>query len=85
MSSTQNVLAITEIVIQLENQVQPCRFKAPVVVKGLNIVVDDKSTVVYEPAEMIRPMASLDFNDEIIQAINHQLSKVGLHISKTKE
>lgn len=84
MINTQNIFAITEVVVQLENQVQPCKFKAPVLVKGLNIVVDDSAKVVYESADMVRPMATADFSDEIIQAINSQLSKLGLELTKIK-
>ena len=84
MINTQNIFAITEVVVQIENQVQPCKFKAPVLVKGLNIVVDDSAKVVYESADMVRPMATSDFSDEIIQAINSQLGKLGLELTKIK-
>lgn len=84
MINTQNIFAITEVVVQIENQVQPCKFKAPVLVKGLNIVVDDSGKVVYESTDMVRPMATSDFSDEIIQAINSQLSKLGLELTKIK-
>ena len=85
MINTQNIFAITEIVVQIENQVQPCKFKAPVLVKGLNIVVDDSAKVIYEAADMLRPMSTSDFSTEIMQAINAQFRKLGLELTKIKE
>lgn len=85
MINTQNIFAITEVVIQIENQVQACKFKAPVLVKGFNVVVDGNGKIVYDAANMERPMSSTDFDPEILQALNSQFRKLGLELTKIKE
>lgn len=85
MINTQNIFAITEVIVQISNQVQPNKYNAPVLVKGLNIVLDDQGKVIYEAAAMDRPMASLDFTPEILQALNLQFNKLGLEIKPLSE
>lgn len=82
IKDTQSVFAMTDVVIQIANQVQSQKYQAPVLVKGFNVVVDGNGKIVYDAANMERPMSSTDFDPEILQALNSQLNKLGLEVRK---
>lgn len=82
IKDTQSVFAMTDVVIQIANQVQAQKYQAPVLVKGFNVVVDGNGKIVYDAANMERPMSSMDFDPEILQALNLQLNKLGLEVRK---
>ena len=82
MQETQSVFAMTDIIIQIANQVQPKKYNAPILVKGVNLVVDNNGKIIYEAASMERPMAGADFGPELLQALNLQLNQLGLEVVK---
>lgn len=79
-----NVFVPSQIVIQLENQVQTPQWGAPVVISGCNIVTDKLGNPLMQPAFSQRPMAEDEFTEEYLQAINSQLMKLNLKLSRVE-
>lgn len=77
-----HVVIPTQIIVQLPNDVQPPQWNAPVLMSLANVVVNESGTVIYQPAYSQRPMASDEFTAENLSAINAQLLKLGLQITK---
>ena len=72
----------TQFVVQLENTLQPPQWGVPALLCGVHVIVDDTGTTLYQPAYTQRPAAGADITDDYMQAINAQLAKVGLQLSK---
>lgn len=71
-------------VIQLDNQIQPPQWNAPVVITGANVVTNAAGALVYQPAFTQRPMSEEEFTPEYLQAINSQLNKLGLQMTRVE-
>lgn len=74
----------TQVIIQLDNQVQPPQWGAPVIISGANVVTDQTGQLLYQPAHMQRPMGADEFTPETLSALNAQLGKLGLEIRKVE-
>lgn len=79
------MFALTDIVIQISNQVKAQKYNAPMLVLGQNVLTDETGKILYEPAPMERPLASEDFSEELLLAINTQINQLGLRIIKEQE
>lgn len=79
-----NLYIPTQIVIQLENQIQPPQWQAPVLIAGVNVVTNDAGQALYQPAYSQRPMSSEEFDEGNLAAINAQLGQLGLEIRKVE-
>lgn len=82
---TQSVFVISQFVVQIENNFQPPQWGAPVLIGGVQVVVDATGNPVYQPAYQNKPVGAADFTPEVLEAVNHQLAKVGLTLSKVQE
>ena len=72
-----------QVIIQLPNSIQPPHWEAPVLLAGAQVVTDVDGNPVYQPAHQQRPMADDEFGPEMLDAINGQLAKLGMVLSKT--
>lgn len=77
-----NLYIPTQIVIQLENQIQPPQWNAPVLIAGANVVTNDAGQAIYQPAYNQRPMSAEEFDADNLAAINARLNQLGLEIRK---
>lgn len=82
---SRNVYIPTQVIIQLENQIQPPQWGAPLLIAGANVVTNDQGQLIYQPAFTQRPVAEEEFTEEMIQTLNMQLNKLGLVIQKTQQ
>lgn len=83
---SQSEFVPTQFIVQLLNDIQPPQFGgAPALICGAHVVVDVEGKPLYAPAYMQKPAGSYDFTPEILEAINTQLAKVGLVLSKVQE
>lgn len=79
---SQSAFVPTQFVVQLLNDFQPPQWGAPVLICGAHLVIDDKGQPLYQPSYRQQPAGNSDFTPEILEAVNTQLAKVGLVLSK---
>lgn len=70
------------IVIQIDNQMQPPAYGAPVLMTSITTVVDASGATMYQPAHTQLPATPEDFTDDMLQAINNKLRPLGLRIER---
>lgn len=82
---SQSAFIPTQFIVQLLNDFQQPQWGAPALICGAHMVIDGQGQPLYQPAYMQKPAGAEDFTPEVLEAINTQLAKVGLVLSKVQE
>lgn len=83
--SSQSIFVPVQIIVQLDNAVQPPQWNAPVLLGGANVVTDQAGSAIYQPAFTQRPMAASDVTDEMLVALSAKLAELGLQVSRIEQ
>lgn len=76
---------IANVVIQLENSLQPPQFGAAMLFSQFSVLVGADGKPVTTPAYSPMPVDVDDINDDILNALNEQLSRVGLFLGRLEK
>lgn len=74
----------TQLVVQLDNNIQPPQWGAPVILGGVTLILDQAGNTMYQPAYVQRPVSAADITPDILQATNNQLAAIGLKLERVE-
>lgn len=77
------ITEIANVAIQLPSQIQPQQFGAVLLLSQFTVLVDVEGKATTTPAFSPIPADGDDVSEELLQAINQQLQKIGLFMGRT--
>lgn len=73
---------VTQLVVQIDNEVQPPQYGAPVLMGTVTLVTTPGGQQAYQPAYRVEPAVPEDVSDDLLAVLNVKLGALGLEVTR---